>query len=120
MLALSSKWKEPEEEYRRWFREEGKLVQGKIQLVRLEPNLFVANLIGQEGISFKGSVPPIRYASVEKGLNEVANEAERLNASIHMPRIGCGLAGGKWDEIERIINKTLIIKGISVTVYDLE
>ena len=25
-----------------------------------------------------------------------------LSASVHMPRIGCGLAGGKWEEIEPI------------------
>jgi hypothetical protein len=36
-----------------------------------------------------------------------------------MPRIGCGLAGGKWETIEPILIKKLIEKGIKVTVYDL-
>lgn len=40
-------------------------------------------------------------------------------ASIHMPRIGCGLAGGKWEVIEQIIKEELIDKEIAVTVYDL-
>lgn len=37
-----------------------------------------------------------------------------------MPRIGCGLAGGKWEKIEPLINKNLIEKGIDVFVYDYE
>jgi hypothetical protein len=36
-----------------------------------------------------------------------------------MPRIGCGLAGGKWEEIEPIIKNTLCEKGVAVTIYDL-
>jgi hypothetical protein len=35
-----------------------------------------------------------------------------------MPRIGCGLAGGKWEEIEPIIKETLVKAGLSITVYD--
>jgi hypothetical protein len=35
-----------------------------------------------------------------------------------MPRIGCGLAGGKWEMIEPIILRTLIANGIAVSVYD--
>ena len=37
-----------------------------------------------------------------------------------MPRIGCGLAGGDWNKVEKIINETLIDKGIEVYVYDLK
>jgi hypothetical protein len=42
-----------------------------------------------------------------------------MRASVHMPRIGCGLAGGKWEEIEPIIERTLVAKGMTVVVYDL-
>lgn len=35
-----------------------------------------------------------------------------------MPRIGTGLAGGKWQEIETIVNDTLSAADIAVTVYD--
>ena len=41
-----------------------------------------------------------------------------LEASVHMPRIGCGLAGGKWEEIEPIITDELTSQGIEVSVYD--
>lgn len=50
---------------------------------------------------------------------KVALFAMEQKASIHMPRIGCGLAGGKWELIEQIIKEELIDKEIAVTVYDL-
>jgi hypothetical protein len=37
-----------------------------------------------------------------------------------MPRIGCGLAGGKWEEIEPLIKEELSAKGIKTVVYDFE
>jgi hypothetical protein len=36
-----------------------------------------------------------------------------------MPRIGTGLSGGDWTEIEPIIEAELIGRSIPVTVYDL-
>jgi hypothetical protein len=40
-----------------------------------------------------------------------------LRATIHMPRIGCGLAGGKWESVEPLIR--IAIPTIEVFVYDL-
>jgi hypothetical protein len=37
-----------------------------------------------------------------------------------MPRIGCGLAGGKWELIEPIIIRTLCERSIVTTVYDYD
>jgi hypothetical protein len=37
-----------------------------------------------------------------------------------MPRIGCGLAGGKWEQIEPIIERTLLNKNVEVYVYDFD
>jgi hypothetical protein len=36
-----------------------------------------------------------------------------------MPRIGCGLAGGKWEEVGKIVEEELVNRGVTVTVYDL-
>lgn len=44
------------------------------------------------------------------------DHAKRLNASVHMPRIGCGLGGGTWEEVEPIIVRTLT--DTQVHVYD--
>lgn len=81
--------------------------------------MWVANLIGQHKINKdENGNAPIRYEAVEKGLVKVADFAHKIKASVHMPRIGCGLAGGKWEMIEPIIEKTISKKDINTTVYD--
>jgi hypothetical protein len=37
---------------------------------------------------------------------------------VHLPRIGCGLAGGKWEKVEPLIEKTFLTQEIPVFVYD--
>lgn len=123
VLALSKRWKEPEESYRRWHRERAKndFSLGYIQLVEVEKYIYVANMIAQRGIKIGRSTGvPIRYDAVESCLEKLSEEALLLEASIHMPRIGCGLAGGKWESVEPIILKTLSEKDIDVYVYDFD
>ena len=49
---------------------------------------------------------------------KLAVAAKELGASVHMPRIGTGLAGGKWELIEPLILEKLIAAGVKVYVYD--
>lgn len=72
-------------------------------------------MIGQKEIKTGSNGVPVRYEAIEKCLETLS-----LNASIHMPRIGCGLAGGKWTEIEPIIERTLLNKNVEVFIYDFE
>ena len=118
VLALSKKWKQPEKLYRSM----KKRYLGDIQLVWVEKDIYVANMIAQEGtISHPTGpiLPPIRYVAVELALKAVAVYAKEYKASIHMPRIGCGLAGGKWSIIEAVIKST-VPDDIQVIVYDFE
>lgn len=119
--ALSSRWSAPERFYRRWARGEDVIPfeVGQVQLVSVDQDLWVANLIGQHGIQRQGGQPPIRYDALRAGLQRVAQHAQNLGASLHMPRIGTGLAAGTWDNIAPLIEDELISKGIDVTVYDL-
>jgi O-acetyl-ADP-ribose deacetylase (regulator of RNase III) len=121
VTAISKRWPEPESRYRAWHRGEEKqpFALGQVQFVQVAPDLYVANLIGQRDIRAQGSVPPVRYEAVREGLSRIADEAQKLDASIHMPRIGCGLAGGKWEEVGRIIEEELSARDIPVHVYDL-
>lgn len=120
VMALSKRWKEPETEYRRWHKDgdEMPFELGQVQFVSVEPDLWVANLIGQRGIRRSGGNIPVRYDAIKEGLAGVAEFATKHNASVHMPRIGCGLAGGSWDEIEPLLMATLSAADIPVTVYD--
>jgi O-acetyl-ADP-ribose deacetylase (regulator of RNase III) len=49
---------------------------------------------------------------------KLEEQASELHASVHLPRIGAGLAGGDWEIFSALIQKCLVDKGISVTVYD--
>src|SRR5271154_6320061 len=93
VLVISRRWKDPEERFKAWHR--GELSQrfalGELQIVQVEPNLWVANLVGQHGLTSKKlREPPIRYEAVRAGLAKVREHALRRGASVHMPRIGCG------------------------------
>jgi O-acetyl-ADP-ribose deacetylase (regulator of RNase III) len=118
VMALSARWEAPEAHYRNWkrriFEEPFKL--GHTQPVRVEKDIWVCNMIAQSGVHSIG-VPPIRYYALQNCLRRVAHLADTLKASIHMPRIGCGLAGGEWELVEKIISQEL--GEFSVTVYDL-
>lgn len=119
VMAISKRWKEPEKQYREWFKSKNDFELGNVQFVQVEENLWVANLIGQHKINKdENGEAPIRYNAIEEGLEAVSDFAKTNNASVHMPRIGCGLAGGKWEMIEPIILKTLSDQDIKVVVYD--
>jgi len=116
VLAISKRWPEPERQYRAWSKR-SEFGLGQVQFVTVAPDLWVANLVGQTGIGFRHGVP-IRYDAVRMGLGKVADFVLGTKGSVHMPRIGCGLAQGKWGIIEPIILSTLSTRDISVIVYD--
>ncbi|MGW2706456.1 macro domain-containing protein [Streptomyces sp. NPDC001340] len=121
VLALSRRWPEPEAAYRAWHRDRAKndFGLGAVRLVKVAPDVWVANMIGQRGIrTGRSSGVPVRYEAIDTALGRLADEVIELGASVHMPRIGCGLAGGKWSRIEPLITERLVSRGIAVTVYD--
>jgi len=121
VLALSKKWKEPEAAYRRWYKSGKNFALGKVQLVKVEEDIWVANLIGQHKTKrHSNGIPPVRYGAIKLGLSEVRKLAKKHNAVVHMPRIACKLAGGKWNEIQPLLDDALSNSGIATIVYDLE
>lgn len=135
VLALSARWNAPEARYRRWAHlrknaselqssAEGELVVttgdfalGEVQFVQVLPDTYVANMIGQAGVRTGSKGPPVRYPAISSALALVATFALACKASVHMPRIGCGLAGGKWPHVEPLIDMRL--GQLSTYVYDL-
>ncbi|MGW0776489.1 macro domain-containing protein [Streptomyces sp. NPDC002835] len=120
VLALSRRWPEPEAAYRRWHRGRAgnDFGLGAAQFVQVGPYLWVANLVGQRGIRTGSKGVPVRYEAIDRALAAVGDKAVELGASVHMPRIGCGLAGGTWSRIEPLITARLTARSIPVTVYD--
>lgn len=116
VLAISKRWREPRDQYM-LLHSRRALMLGMLQLVPVQRNLWVANMIAQRDIVPQNNVPPIRYDALLDCLKQLGFEAHQRNASIHMPRIGCGLAGGKWDRVEKSLRDTL--PGTEIFVYDL-
>lgn len=131
VVAISKRWKRPEAMYRRWYHERqpiqdfepGQIVQtsghfklGQTQLVMVAPGLAVVNMIAQQGMRTGSKGPPIRYDALAECLGRVNGYAESYKASVHCPRIGCGLAGGDWSCVEPILQDAL--KERDVYVYD--
>jgi len=125
VLALSHAYPEAERRYRAWHargEDDGApFALGQAQIVPVAPDLWVANVIGQHGTRRAGTAgpPPVRYEAIRQGLAHVASFALAHAASVHMPRIGTGLAGGEWPKIESIVRDELTRQGVPVTVYDL-
>lgn len=124
VLAISKKWKKPEISYKELYKHNhDDCSLGNIMFVPVEDDIVVANMIGQRGIfshfdpDTETSTPPIRYNALEVCLKALADEALKTKASIHLPKIGAGLAGGDWNIIEKLIIEQLVNKGIETYVY---
>lgn len=126
VLAVSARWEKAELKYRDWARgqlrtRDGSRVPfglGMIQLVRVEPHIWVANMVAQRDIWRAPGDKPIRYDALDTALTKLGSSALKLGASVHMPRIGAGRARGDWSRIEMLIEQRLCAIGVPVTVYD--
>jgi len=134
VVALSRRWHMPEERYRKWSRHKETFKLGEIQMVPVKDEhgtIYIANMVAQDGYINDKNKLPLSYYSLSKCLKALdewmtaydvvriglQKPEENLISSIHMPRIGCGLGGGKWSKVETIINNDLPYR--NVFVYDL-
>ena len=112
------KWPAAAARFEEWAREPGNLHLGNTHLVEVEPDLSIVSMVAQRGYG-PSSSPRIRYRALADCLREVAALATSRDASVHMPRIGAGLAGGNWWVIQELVEDLLCSRGIDVTVYEL-
>lgn len=93
---------------------------GELHLVDTKEGKLVANVFGQMGIK-KNSLDKKVYTDFEAlklGLERVRNFAEVQSMSVAIPtHIGCGLAGGDWDEIKPMIENVFKGSGVDVKFY---
>lgn len=134
VLAVSDRWPEVEAAYRCWYKSKSAysglafgmgvtqdaFALGGVQSVMVRSNLVVCNMVAQRGTKSGSNGPPIRYEALGLCLVRIVVSARQFHASVHMPRIGCGLAGGKWEKVEPLIQQTLCDADVDVTVYDFD
>ena len=89
--------------------------------IRPEPKLWVVNCYTQV---YYGRRKPFRgeqhldYQALKSCLYQCVRFASLHGGSdIHLPRIGCGLAGGDWDRVHSIIDAYAHL--IPITIWEL-
>lgn len=125
--AVTRRWRKPERDYRDWYRwtvvsgskSPTAFGLGRTYFSNVRGDLWVASMVAQYGTRGPDNPMPIRYEALADCLAEVGRFARSEEASVSMPRIGCGLAGGTWDRVEPLIVEHLVGRGVPVTVYDL-
>ena len=124
--AIADKWPKVKYDYQSWhnraLNRDTPFVLGQIQICKAEEDIYVCNMIGQRdvgGFIIDGEfIPPVRYEAIKECLLRV-RERVRNKVSVHMPLIGCGLAGGSINNIYYIIDDVFEGTDISVTIYCL-
>lgn len=120
VIPLGKKYPRAKEKYLEFIKMSNKDNRlGSVSFAKVTDNIIVANIIGQYNIYPKNGKIPLDYDALEKGFKVIINTFKMHNMplTVHMPKIGCGLAGGDWNRVENIIKNTFINENIEVYVY---
>ncbi|MBL8798033.1 MAG: ImmA/IrrE family metallo-endopeptidase [Planctomycetia bacterium] len=118
-LVMRRRFPDVQQDFVSWaeaHRDQFALGQGRYCPV--DETLAVFSMICQQGYG-PSRRPRVRYGAMKTCLEQLAEIAVRQRASVHMPRIGCGQAGGSWAVVSELIDETLCARDVPVTVYDL-
>lgn len=128
-LAISKKYPRVKSYYHNWannsmenlindMSETGRFTLGEIQFLKVEDNIYVANMLAQatpRGDTINGVyLPPIRYDCLKECMLRVAEVAKDLQLEIVMPLFSCGLAGGNFTHLILLVQE--LWKGFNVTI----
>ena len=114
--SVRRRWPGVQSAFEVWAKEHP-LVLGATHLVQAEPDVWVFSMVAQHGYGASTS-PRIRYWALERALGELADTSLRLAASVHVPRLGAGQAGGSWSVVAQLLAENVVARGVEVTVYD--
>jgi len=116
--ALQTKWPQAQRAFKEAFEQTRGPKLGLTFLSRVEDQVAVFQMVAQKGY---GASPKtrLRYGALRDCLQHLREAAIQRNATVHMPKIGTGEAGGSWALVSNLITEELCTRGISVTVYEL-
>lgn len=122
-LAIADRYPHVKNQYRAW--RLGRTPLGKrfelgmTQVVKVGSDLFVANMLAQRGLYQRDTNPnPLQLFALDACLGDLGTRV-KPGTTVVMPRIGTGLAHGRWSHIEPMVMRNLIARDIPVIVYDL-
>ncbi|PLR72243.1 macro domain-containing protein [Bacillus sp. UMB0728] len=92
-----------------------KALLGRMQLVTCGENKWVANLFGQSSYG-RQKLVYTHYGALENAFRHLRSIAKEHDLSVALPfGIGCGLAGGDWEEVYAIIDE--VFNNYEVVLY---
>lgn len=115
---IAIRYTDAQVDFRKWARDEDNFQLERVHFFGSPKKLEIASMVAQQGYG-RSVTPRIKYPALRECLRQVGDRALETNASVHMPRIGCGLAGGSWSVVEEIVEDELVRRGVTVVVFDL-
>lgn len=83
----------------------GELRLGSITVVRPRDGFFIVNGVTQDRYGREQGVVYVNYNAVRCVFSQAAALAKKENLPLIFPLIGCGLAGGAWATVSKIIEE---------------
>lgn len=94
------------------------ILLGRTQFVAVCERKVIANLYGQLNYGRKERIRYTDYLGLYNALKSLRESAEANSLTVALPHgIGCGLAGGDWDKVCKMIEA--VFEGYHVTLYQL-
>lgn len=111
-LAIKTKWPKVWDDYNTFVKpnqpDKGFSYMGKVIYTEVEPDLWIASIVGQQFYGRDKGQVYTSYEALEMGFHNVCNMALSGLIDVHYPLIGCGLANGDWTRVSRIIDVRLV------------
>lgn len=107
---IRDRWSHIYADYRKAI-EQGELKLGGCRIAEAQPGIYIAHLAGQYGIGRrKHGRPATEYLALSTALNDLNRQINGSYVLMRMPLyipfgLGCGLGGGDWKEVYKIIEE---------------
>jgi Zn-dependent peptidase ImmA (M78 family) len=117
--AVKKEYPSAQKDFSEWItRNPNDYFLGNVHISTISDELSFVHMIAQHGYG-ESTKPRIRYDALKNCLEKLKDIALRRGASVHMPRIGTGYAGGNWSYILELIDEILVRNNVDVTIYTL-
>lgn len=79
-------------------------------------SVTVASIVAQAGFG-RASHDRLQYDALDTAFQKICQEAKKQSATVHVPRLGAGQAGGRWDRVEDLLLADLTRHEVQVVVH---
>lgn len=91
------------EMWSRYYKEPRELL-GRVIYTRINSGLFIASAFTQLNYGYNGK-RYVSYDAIDTAFANINKVASDMNMVIKFPMIGCGLGGGNWNIVSKIIEE---------------